>query len=118
MKQFDIYWAELPKISGESNLYYGLRPVVIVSNDQCNTVSPILTAIPLTSNLGKKPLPTHVFISHPNLDNSSLALCEQILSLDRSRLRNKIGHIVKSWDKLAIIHGIETQLGMEVDYEV
>lgn len=112
MKQWDFFWADLPASEQASNIYYGKRPVIIVSNDLCNTWSSVLTVIPLTTNLNKKAMPTHVFLSYPTLDSPSLAICEQIMSIDKTRLLEQIGSVSKEWDRMAITHAIQVQLGM------
>lgn len=91
-KRGDIWWAELPDETG-SCVQQGIRPVLIVSNQAANTHSPIVTVVPLTSRCWKKKnLPTHVKLSLPCLQNDSLALCEQILSIDKERMKKWVGY--------------------------
>ena len=59
MKRFEIWFADLPRIDG-SHVQQGFRPILIISNDRANTYSPVIIAIPLTSRLTKRPMPTHV----------------------------------------------------------
>lgn len=111
MKQFEIWLAQLPGIP-DSSVQQGTRPVIIVSNDQANDHSPVITVVPLTSKLGKNALPTHVFLNNYMLDHPSLALCEQILSVDKTRLIRRIGWINKTFDRIAIRHALLVQLNM------
>lgn len=111
MKQFEIWLARLPSLPG-SSVQQGTRPVVIVSNDLANAHSPVITVVPLTSKLGKTALPTHVFLNNRMLDRPSLALCEQILSVDKACLIRRIGWINKTFDRIAIQHALLVQLNM------
>lgn len=85
----DIYMARL-NIDTEGSLQSGIRPVLVVSNDKANQYSPVITIIPITSNIGKKKLPTHVFISGCGLLQQSIVLVEQITSLNQTRLLRKL----------------------------
>ena len=89
----DIWYVDNDATSGHSQR--GVRPWVIVSNDIGNNHSPMVNAIPLTTALYKKPLPTHCkIISGPQ---ESIALCEQVKTLNKSQLINKIGHCA-NWE--------------------
>lgn len=67
----------------------GVRPYIIVSNDIGNSHSPLVNAIPLTSNLNKSPLPTHCSIfSSPR---KSIALCEQVKPISKVDLIECVG---------------------------
>ena len=88
----DIYIAKLPVKTAE-HIQDGIRPVIIVSNDKANKYSPVITVIPMTGNLDKKPLPTHVNVNHCGLSRNSIALVEQITSINKSCLISKIGDI-------------------------
>lgn len=112
VKQYDIYRADIPRGEEGSSITYGYRPVVIVSNDLNNEHAAIVQAVPITSQLGKKHMPTHVFIKDQGLSLPGWVLCEQILTLDRSKLLDRIGRVEKEWDKLSIKHALQVQLGM------
>lgn len=87
----EIYYADLsPAFGSEQG---GLRPVVIVQNDIGNRHAPTTIIIPLTSKLGKKPLPTHVPTTkgEANLSCDGIALAEQIKVIDKQRLKTKLG---------------------------
>jgi mRNA interferase MazF len=109
----DIYYAYLnPVIGSEQG---SCRPVLIVQNDRGNEHSPTVIVAPLTRNLGKNPLPTHVLIPKScGLDEDSLVLAEQIRTIDRSRLSNYIGYISEEIqpaidEALAVCIGLETR---------
>lgn len=63
-----------------------------MSNDICNRFSPVLTAIPLTTKV-KKELPTHVDIDGFGLKQKSIALCEQIISIDKNKITGFLGQV-------------------------
>ena len=110
MTQFDIWFANLPAVAG--SIQSGMRPVVIVSNNAANKFSPVITAVPLTSNLHKTVLPTHVLLREPGLKSPSLALCEQILSVDKSCLVKRIGSVESSFARLALRHALLVLLNL------
>ena len=111
MKRYEIFQADLPAIPG-SHVQGGYRPVVIVSNNMANTYSPVVTVIPLTTKLGKKCLPTHVVLLTTGLRNVSIALCEHILTIDKSLLRRYIGYISDPDDRDALDHAMAVQIGL------
>jgi mRNA interferase MazF len=91
----DIYYADLNPVVGSEQ--GECRPVLIVQNNTGNKHSPTIIITPITSNLNKNPLPTHVFIPKMNgLEKDSLALTEQIRAIDRLRLNEYIGYAEKS----------------------
>lgn len=87
----DIFWAEMGEKKG--SLQFGERPVLVISNDKANKFSPVITIIPITSKIGKAKLPTHVLIKECGLEKPSIALAEQITSINKDRLGRKIGSI-------------------------
>ena len=92
IKRGDIYYADLNPVVGSEQ--GDCRPVLVVQNDIGNEHSPTVVVTPLTRNLHKNPLPTHVIIPRScGLGRDSLVLAEQIRTIDRSRLSNYIGHI-------------------------
>ena len=110
MTQFDLYMADLP-FRENGNILRGMHPVIVVSNNLVNRYSPVITAIPLTSKFKRWDLQTHVLIRGQGLACDSMALCEQILTLDRTTLVRRMGHIVNAQDRKALIRGIGVQLG-------
>ena len=89
IKMGDIFYAILtPTIGSEQD---GIRPVLIVQNNKENRYSPTTIVIPITSSLSKKELPTHIALDNTNgLEKKSIALIEQIRTLDKTRLLAKI----------------------------
>ena len=76
----------------------GIRPVVIIQNDMGNKHSPTVIAAAITSQMGKNKLPTHIEIGPENsqLKTESIVLTEQIRTIDKSRLKEKIGHMTET----------------------
>ncbi len=93
IRRGDIYYADLSPVVGSEQ--GGLRPVLIVQNDVGNRYSPTVIAAAITSKLGKAKLPTHIdiYASRVGLTKDSVILLEQIRTLDKRRLREKMGHL-------------------------
>lgn len=93
IKRGDIYYADLSPVVGSEQ--GGLRPVLIVQNDIGNKYSPTVIAAAITSQLGKAKLPTHidVYAEKFGLVKDSVILLEQIRTIDKTRLREKMGHL-------------------------
>ena len=93
IRRGDIYYADLSPVVGSEQ--GGLRPVLIVQNDIGNRYSPTVIAAAITSKLGKAKLPTHIdiYASRVGLTKDSVILLEQIRTLDKRRLREKMGHL-------------------------
>ena len=89
----DIFIADLDPVVGSEQ--GGVRPVLIVQNERGNRFSPTVICAAMTSRVGKNDLPTHVWISAKDsgLKSDSLVLCEQIRTLEKRRLRARIGQI-------------------------
>lgn len=88
----EIRWGQIWYIKARDkngHLQYGERPAIIVSNDIGNNHSPMVNVVPLTSNLYKKPIPTHCEIISAPLP--SIALCEQVVPIDKTDLINCVG---------------------------
>ena len=111
MKQYEIWVAELPSLP-ESHIQRGRRPVIIVSNGHANAHSPVVTVVPLTSRPKKSIIPTHVAIRNWSLDKTSLALCEQVMPLDKHRLLRRVGYLHGWFEQMAIQHALSFQLGL------
>lgn len=110
--RLELWLVDLPKPSDDTHVQYGVRPAIVISNDAANENSPAITVIPLTSNRKKGQLPTHVFVSNPGLTCSSIALCEQIHTLDKSRMLKKLGQITNPFTIRAVEYGLAVQLGL------
>ena len=93
IKRGDIYYADLSPVVGSEQ--GGMRPVLIVQNDTGNKHSPTVIAAAITSQTGKAKLPTHIELSGQSLGltRDSVILLEQIRTLDKSRLREKMGRL-------------------------
>lgn len=96
IKRGDIYYADLSPVVGSEQ--GGIRPVLIVQNDVGNKYSPTVIAAAITSRTDKSKLPTHidVFADKFGLEKNSVVLLEQIRTLDKKRLREKMGHLDES----------------------
>lgn len=88
-----MYYADLSPVVGSEQ--GGVRPVLIVQNDIGNKYSPTVIAAAITSQINKAKLPTHIEISAKEygLQKDSVILLEQIRTIDKKRLREKIGHL-------------------------
>ena len=88
-----MFYADLSPVVGSEQ--GGIRPVLIIQNDTGNKYSPTVIAAAITSQTGKTKLPTHIEISSNDngLKSDSVVLVEQIRTIDKSRLKEKIGHI-------------------------
>lgn len=99
VRRGDIYYADLSPVVGSEQ--GGLRPVLIVQNDIGNRYSPTVIAAAITSRLSKNKLPTHIDVCRSDtvdgesfgLAKDSVILLEQIRTLDKRRLREKMGHL-------------------------
>jgi len=93
IKRGDIYYADLSPVIGSEQ--GGVRPVLVVQNDIGNKYSPTVIAAAITSQINKAKLPTHIEISAQDygLQKDSVILLEQIRTIDKKRLREKIGHL-------------------------
>lgn len=109
--KYDIWLADLPVLS-ESHVQSGIRPVIVASNDVANTYSPIITVIPLTTNLARVDIPTHTVLHSRFLRCPSMALCEQLMVIDKSRLLNRMGALECVHERLAVRHCVQVQLGL------
>lgn len=108
--RFDVWYADLPGFPG-SHVQFGMRPVVVISNNAANQYSPVVTIVPLTSKIKPNSLPTHTVIHTKGLQVPSVALCEQVMTIDRRRLVNRIGAIRNRTEQRSICCCIQLQLG-------
>lgn len=91
----DIFYADMGVVHGSEQ--GGFRPFVIIQNDMGNRFSPTVIGVAITSQINKAKIPTHVAISSNNygIIDDSVVLCEQIKTLDKSRLGKYIGHMTR-----------------------
>ena len=93
VKRGDIFYADLSPVVGSEQ--GGVRPVLIVQNDTGNRHSPTVIAAAITSRLDKAKLPTHIALAEGSagLNRDSIILLEQIRTIDKSRLRERMGRL-------------------------
>ena len=96
VKRGEIYYADLSPVVGSEQ--GGMRPVLIVQNDTGNRHSPTVIAAAITSQTNKARLPTHIELAghSAGLNRDSVILLEQIRTLDKSRLRERMGRLDES----------------------
>ncbi len=92
VKRGDLFYADLSPVVGSEQ--GGIRPVLVVQNDVGNKYSPTIIAAAVTSQINKAKMPTHIEISAETygLVKDSVILMEQIRTIDKKRLKEKIGH--------------------------
>ena len=104
----DIYYAQLDPVLGSEQ--GGTRPVLVIQNDQGNRYGPTLIVAPITSRIKRHHLPTHVEIPQEiGLLKCSIALLEQIRTIDKSRLGTYVGRL-----EGAAMDGVDTALRISV----
>ena len=93
IRRGDIYYADLRPVVGSEQ--GGVRPVLVIQNDVGNRHSPTVICAAITSRMNKAKLPTHVELDSGkwNLSRDSVILLEQVRTIDKQRLRDKICHI-------------------------
>ena len=93
MKRGDIYYADLSPVVGSEQ--GGIRPVLVIQNDIGNKYSPTVIAAAIKSQINKAKMPTHIELAAKDygLNKDSVILLEQIRTIDKRRLREKIGRI-------------------------
>lgn len=90
----DVVWANIPKSKDpNSNIQSGWRPILILGNPMGVKYSPTLQYIPITSKIKRTELPAHILIT--GLEEDSMSLAEQINTIDRHNIRNKICSLSK-----------------------
>ncbi len=93
VRRGDIYYADLRPVVGSEQ--GGVRPVLIIQNDMGNRYSPTVICAAITSKMNKAKLPTHVALDTRRCDmiKDSVVLLEQVRTIDKSRLREKVCHL-------------------------
>lgn len=93
VKRGELYYADLSPVVGSEQ--GGIRPVLVIQNDIGNKYSPTVITAPITSKLNKAKLPTHIELSSKDygLEKDSVILLEQIRTIDKTRLKEKIGEL-------------------------
>ncbi len=108
IKRGDMFYADLSPVVGSEQ--GGVRPVLIIQNDMGNKYSPTVIAAAITSQTNKTKLPTHIELDEntEGLKSNSVILTEQIRTIDKSRLKERIGHI----DDTEVMNKINNALGV------
>lgn len=117
VKRGDIFYADLSPVVGSEQA--GVRPIVVIQNDVGNRYSPTIIGIAITSK-EKIKMPTHLEIDGTKygLEKDSVILAEQIRTLDKSRLKEKVGRLDKeTLEKLKKVVEISFGLRGEVDFD-
>ncbi len=93
IRRGDIYYADLSPVVGSEQ--GGIRPVLILQNDVGNRYSPTVIAAAITSRMSKTKLPTHIdiYAERAGLQKDSVILLEQMRTIDKQRLGEKMGHL-------------------------
>lgn len=110
MNRGEIYYADLSPVIGSEQ--GGYRPVLILQNNKGNKYSTTVIVAPISSRLTKNDLPTHVIIETDFLDKKSVILLEQIRTIDKKRIDEKIGMLSDTYiDK--VNQAIKTSLDIK-----
>ena len=111
IKRGYLYYADLSPVVGSEQ--GGVRPVLIIQNDIGNKYSPTVIVAAITSQINKAKLPTHIEISahEYGLNKDSVILLEQIRTIDKKRLREKIGCLDKNM-MLKFDNSLQISLGL------
>lgn len=93
VRRGDIFYADLSPVVGSEQ--GGVRPVLVIQNDVGNRYSPTVIAAAVTSKINKAKLPTHIEVDAKTygLTKDSIVMLEQIRTIDKKRLKEKIGHL-------------------------
>ena len=113
IKRGDMFYADLSPVVGSEQ--GGIRPVLVIQNNIGNKYSPTVIVSAITSQLNKNKLPTHIELDSEEfgLKSDSIILTEQIRTIDKSRLKEKIGHI----NDQTVMSKIDSALGVSFGLE-
>ncbi len=111
IRRGDIFYADLSPVVGSEQ--GGIRPVLIVQNDVGNKYSPTVIAAAITSRRFKTSLPTHISVQADEcgLAKDSIVLLEQVRTLDKTRLRERMGSLDES-EMSKINHALSVSFGL------
>ncbi|MBE6627111.1 MAG: type II toxin-antitoxin system PemK/MazF family toxin [Ruminococcaceae bacterium] len=114
IRRGDIYYADLSPVVGSEQ--GGVRPVLIVQNDVGNRHSPTVIAAAITSRMSKTRLPTHIdiYADRVGLQKDSVVLLEQMRTIDKARLGEKMGHLDEETMN-AVNNAITISLGLRFE---
>ena len=93
IKRGEVYMADLEVVDG--SVQHGYRPVVIIQNNIGNKFAPTTIIVPITTKKDEKwYMPTHVNVNRmKELDSSSKVMCEQIITISKTRLKKRVGSL-------------------------
>ena len=113
VKRGDIFYADLSPVVGSEQ--GGVRPVLVVQNDIGNKYSPTVIVAAVTSQINKAKMPTHIELSanEYGLSKDSVVLMEQIRTIDKKRLKEKIGHMDEEL-QCSIDEALRISFGLEI----
>jgi mRNA interferase MazF len=116
IKRGDIIYADLSPVVGSEQ--GGVRPVLVIQNDIGNKYSPTVIVAAITSQINKAKLPTHVELAAAEygITKDSVILLEQIRTIDKKRLKEKIGHLSDELMK-RVDDGLQVSFGL-IEYSV
>ena len=111
VKRGDIFYADLSPVVGSEQ--GGIRPVLIVQNDVGNKYSPTVIAAAITSQRFKTQLPTHIQVDAQDcgLSKDSIVLLEQVRTLDKQRLKERMGNLGER-DMIRVNRALSVSLGI------
>ena len=111
VKREEIYYADLSPVVGSEQ--GGIRPVLIIQNNIGNRYSPTVIAAAITSQQDKTKLPTHISVAADSsgLQKNSIVLLEQVRTLDKRRLKEKMGNLdLESMNR--VDHALSVSFGL------
>ncbi|MCR8643622.1 type II toxin-antitoxin system PemK/MazF family toxin [Paenibacillus sp. N1-5-1-14] len=111
VKRGDVFFADLSPVVGSEQ--GGIRPVLIIQNDIGNRFSPTVIIAAITAQIQKAKLPTHVEIDAEvhGFDRDSVILLEQLRTIDKQRLTDKITHLDEDTMR-KVDDGLQVSLGL------
>lgn len=117
VKRGDIYFADLSPVVGSEQ--GGVRPVLVIQNNLGNHFSPTIIVAAITAKMAKPKLPTHIGINanKTGIERDSVILLEQIRTIDKSRLKEKVCHLDKGMMK-AVDEALRVSVGIEITSSV
>lgn len=117
VKRGDIYYADLSPVVGSEQ--GGIRPVLIIQNDIGNKFSPTVIAAAITSQSEKTKLPTHIKVNtdESGLSKDSIVLLEQVRTLDKARLKEKMGSLDNE-SMIKINKALSVSFGLDVSSKI
>ena len=112
IKRGDIFYADLRPVVGSEQ--GGIRPVLIIQNNVGNRHSPTVICAAITSKMNKAKLPTHIEINAElyGIEKDSVILLEQLRTIDKRRLKDKVCHLD---DRIQKKIDIALKIGLELD---